>query len=281
MIDPKHRSFRLLSKAEAKTILDAYVATLPDRVDAFLDEVRRRGGPVDALDFSRASMRPLWTWYIADLRLPDPPTSDEEMREAGPPWWYDFHAPLGQRLGPDLARLVTNMAAYFVECVLRQRPDARLTLGRAKRGVDYNMPLLEIGAGAAGGTVDQMFISLTNQASMGAVYQLDPGRLEAMFDQWTTPPTPVPVATAPPFSVELIEGVEPSDFTHVISFDDVVAHEREGRVKRLVRRLGSDPVIERAVHEDREIVLIRAPNASVEQLMAIVDRLWTAARSAS
>lgn len=80
--------------------------------------------------------------------------------------------------------------------------------------------------------------------------------------------------------VELIEGGPSSDFTRVISVDDVVAHEQEGRVKRLVERLGSEPGIERAAHEDREIVLVRAPSTTVDQLKATVDRLWTAARSA-
>lgn len=279
MIEPPYRTFHLLSKAEAKAILDLYVATLPERVDAFLEEVRRRGGPVDALNFSRASMRPLWTWFIAILRSPGAPVSDEAMRAAGPPWWYDFHAPLGQQLGPDVAGFVTNLAAYFVESVRRQRPDARLVLGRAKGGADYNMPLLQIGA--AQRTIDQVFISLTIQASKGAVYQLDPGRLESMFDLWVGPSTPEPVVSTQPYSIELIESGPPSDFTHVISFDDVVAPEQEGRVKRLVDRLADAPGIEQAIQEDREIVLVRAPHVAMERLDAMVDRLWKASRSAS
>jgi uncharacterized FAD-dependent dehydrogenase len=52
-------------------------------------------------------------------------------------------------------------------------------------------------------------------------------------------------------------------------------------VNRFVDRLAREPGIERAVHEDREIVLVQARHVGIDQLRAIVERLWTAARSAA
>ncbi len=278
MTSPGYRLFDDLSPSEAKALLDAYVAGLPHRIDAFVDEVRRAGGPADRLDFERASMRPIWEWFVTAHRLPGVPVSDEAMRIAGPPWWYDFHPPLGQQLGPDLSRLVTNLAAYLAQSVIRHHPDASWVLGRDPRMADHNMPLLHI-PGRGQSTVDDNLISLAIQALKGAPDQADLGRLERLFDWWVGDVAPAVTSTARPFSVGAIEGKALVGFTHVITFDDVVAHEQEDRVEALVGRLAGETGVESAVQDDREIVLVRAPQLETTDLEARVAQAWDAAGS--
>jgi hypothetical protein len=108
------------------------------------------------------------------------------MRAANPPWWYDFHPPLGQQLGPELSALVTTLAAYLAQSVARQRPDASFVLGPDKRGADYQMPILRVGS--VDRTVDQIMITTAIKALQGDPDRSDAGRLEQMFDQWVGHP---------------------------------------------------------------------------------------------
>jgi hypothetical protein len=87
-----------LPAAEARAISDRYVAGQPERLAAFLAEVRRRGGPAERLAYSLESLDPLWGWFIAEHRpqrwfrrphrVPSSPVPDTVMRRAEPPWWY-------------------------------------------------------------------------------------------------------------------------------------------------------------------------------------------------
>jgi hypothetical protein len=131
-------------------------------------------------------MRPLWAWFVTAHRLPGAPASDQAMRVADSPWWYDFHPRLGQQLGPELSELVTNLAAYLAESVVRHRPDASFVLGPDKRGADYQMPILRVGT--VDRTVDQIMITTATKALQGDPDRSDPGRLEQMFDQWVGHP---------------------------------------------------------------------------------------------
>jgi hypothetical protein len=273
-----YRLFDDLSREEAKALLDDYVAGLPLRVAALLDEVRRAGGPVDHLDFSRASMRPLWIWFLAAHRLPEGPIPDEVMRRADPPWWYDFHPPLGQQLGPELARLVTSLAAYMAQSVTSAYPDATWVLGPNKRMANYNMPLLHI-PGRGESTLDSNFITLGFRGLNGDVLAADPGRLERLYDWWVLEATVVEGPPPPAYSVGAIEGGRLPGFTHVITFDDVIAHEQEVRVEALVDLLAQQPGVERAVQEDREIILLLAPDLATAELEATVARVWEATGS--
>jgi len=110
-----------LPAAEARALLERYVSGRAERLETFMAEVRRRGGPADSLDESIESLVPLWSWFLAEHRprrwfggphrMPSSPTADAVMRAGDPPWWYDFHPQFAQEMGPYLARLVTGLAA--------------------------------------------------------------------------------------------------------------------------------------------------------------------------
>jgi hypothetical protein len=71
------RTWEDLNRSEARELLDEYVAAHPDRLADFFDEVRRRGGPVDAMDFSRESLRVLWEWVLT-TQTPSHASDDQE-----------------------------------------------------------------------------------------------------------------------------------------------------------------------------------------------------------
>ena len=77
-----------------------------------------------------------------------------------------------------------------------------------------------------------------------------------------------------PLGAYAVEAIDHSRFTHQVSFDDAVAHRHERRIARLVERLASVAGVEEAIHEDREVVLVRAPGLSTPGLEAIVEGLW-------
>ena len=73
-----------------------------------------------------------------------------------------------------------------------------------------------------------------------------------------------------PFDVEPV----PGEWQYQVTFDDVVAHEEEDRVASFVERLSEERRIGRAVHEDREIVLIKAGGVPAAEMRAIAERVW-------
>lgn len=67
-------------------------------------------------------------------------------------------------------------------------------------------------------------------------------------------------------------------FTHGVSITGDIALGSERRITRLVAALEAEEGIERAVHEDRENILVRAPFLDEAGVEAIVKRLWTRRR---
>ena len=76
-----------------------------------------------------------------------------------------------------------------------------------------------------------------------------------------------------PFDVETI----PGEWHSQIIFDDVVAHEEEVRVEAFVRVIAGLPDVHEAVHEEREVILVKARGMSKETLQIEAERAWYAA----
>lgn len=274
-MERRFRRWEGLTADEARAVLDEYLAGRQQRLAAFHEEVRRRDGPIERLDFTRGSLGPLWSWVMATY--PPTPSTDDEMWAADPPWWYSFHAPLGQRIGRDLSRIVTGAAAYFAETVTRTRA-TEWVIGKDRRMADFRQPLLSV-HGRGTFLPDAIVLVAANQWASGTI--VSERRLLDLYDIWAGPDDPRPEAgedepRPAPYSVERFDGI---DFDAVITFDDVLAHEEEGRLARFVEALDRQEGVERVVWEDREIVLVRAPRLDEVTLRGIVDRLWEARTS--
>jgi len=249
------------------------------------------GGPVAALDFTRNSLETLWGWVISRAQPPPTPVSDEVMRASGPPWWYEFQAPLGQRIGPDLARLMVGAAAYLAETVLRQRPGSRWVLERDRGAADFNQPLLQV-AGRGRFSPDLVVLTVASQwargmrvggAPLSEIYDVragpEPADVLETSTELAAPARAGSAARGGSGRPYLIERGAPGGFETVISFDDEAASDAPGgveRIEHLVAALAREAGVERVVHEDREIVLVRAPRLTDERLAELVDRHWDA-----
>lgn len=69
----------------------------------------------------------------------------------------------------------------------------------------------------------------------------------------------------PSFEVELT-GDEPGGYDFGIWLSDEVAHRRSAKVDRVLRRLSREKGVEEIIREDREMILVKAPNWSAEDL---------------
>jgi hypothetical protein len=278
-LPPGWRLFSSLTKREAEALLATYLAGLPERASAFIEEVRRLGGPADQLDYTRESLVPLWGWFIASQRLPDTPVDEEVMRASDPPWWFDFHVPLGMELGPGLAMLVTLLAAYVATIAVRERPSARWVVGSKRSDVDFRMPLLDTNA-VVPWPIDTNLVVITLHALGPEKLRAYPKRLQEIYDARTSTWSPADQASVPEVPAYVVGAREDVELTHEISFDDVIAHKQGRRVARFVKLLLSEPDIDAVHHEDRDLILVNAPGLADDELTAIVDRLWRTAATA-
>ncbi len=280
-----YRLYEEQSRKEAKALLERVAAEVPTDAAALIEDVRRRGGPADALDYSRDSLLALWTWFVETYSLPRGLATHEEMLASGPPWWYHYTGVLaGRTLGPDLARLAHGIACYFAMAVMRARPGTRWVLNTERRNVFYQQPCLDVpGRGIAYPDIEGM--AFTACRSLEAIAKGDTSRygpdgLVALFDNRTTTPQPV----APPTRPWTVDAIGDEDdprlgrFSHEIGFDESVATDEDERVDAFVAALRGEPGIAQAFREDGELVIVNAPGMATPDLEAIAVRTWAASR---
>jgi hypothetical protein len=282
---PRAIALNELPAAEARGILERYVSGRAERLATFMAEVRRRGGPADRLDESIESLEPLWSWFLArhrprrwfggPHRMPSSPTADAVVRADDPPWWYDFHPQFAQELGPYLTRFVTGLADYVFACALRSRPDARWALGKGRSMAHFQHPVLHIDGR---GDIDYAIPIALVRLGLRGERNLEPNAIRRWLEQWLgmDPAHEAELERlSRPLAAYAVETIDDSRFTHQVSFDDVISHRQGRRIARLVEALAADPRVEEALHEDREVVLVRAaPGLSATDLEVIVAALW-------
>jgi len=273
MTEVPARLYEDLTRDDARALVDTYTAGIGSRADGAIAEVRKRSGPANELDFSRDSLVPLWTWFIGAFQLPAERGRDEEMRAGEPPWWYDFHPPMGQQLGPEIARVITNIAGYVVKTALATLPGTEVVLGGGgKRSNEFQKPLLRVpryGDIAVDiGLVIMTIRGLRHEFGMDA-----PETLKAMIESWDIPPTRDDSSQLVESTFD-VTAIEDHRFTHRVSIDEVVAVDEEARVEALVQRLSELDTLDEVVHEDRELLLVRAPRMASDELEQLVEKAW-------
>jgi hypothetical protein len=274
-----------LTAAEARTRLEAFLAGREERLSDFLAEVRRRGGPADRLDASLESLDPLWDWMVAaHPRAAD--GSSFQPRDGGPypvAWWSVHHPQWADALGPYVAWMAGGFAEYFYACVIAARPGSRWVLGRGRDSADFQHPVLKIaGRGQMPYAVPLICALQWLGSDVSTLRQSPPRRVLELWLGLDAEYEARRAALSRPrsdYDVEALDDDMP--FTHVISFDDVVAHRQERRIEALVRALADDPAIQVAVHEDREIVYVEAPGLAVADLRTLVATAWRSGRRTS
>lgn len=142
------------ARSEARAAFDAYVASEPERLDAFRRAVAAGGGPSeDQLDLSRESLGPLGAWALV-VRFAA--TEDEGLRE--------------------------GLATYFAGALRARHPQLEWRLDEDRRSTNHGRPVV-IGFGQA-----ELYPRLPvggRLKLLRASPQPDPDWLVKLFDTWS------------------------------------------------------------------------------------------------
>jgi hypothetical protein len=280
------RRFSELPKSEARQIFEWFVSGREARTDAFVDEVKRLGGPAERLDRSIDSLEPLWKWYVARVRGPwwrramggeaRNAMNDEQMRAQDPPWWYDFHPKWGQQMGTRTARLASGLIDYYFAVAERASAGPGWVMGSRRSQPSYQEPAFDIeGRGARNYSLPLIMSLRALEATHGGDR---PEALRKLMEQWLglDPAWEAEMRRlAEPLPAWHVLAVDHPAFTHQVSVRSDLAWHMTRRVDRLVGALAAEPGVEAAVREDREVILVRAPSLDEPRLLGVVERLWT------
>lgn len=251
--DPRPRLFSSLSRTEAMQLLSRVSADHQLRTDQLLSTVRATGGPSSELDFTLASLVPLWRWLVKRHQLPKVAAMDAELRHHDPPWWYDFWPRYAVLLGPDLSTLATGTGDYAAACLMRAVPGSDWALG-ADRLADLRQPILRLG-GRVPVSIHEDVVRLIHGAMSGDKRAKDPTALYAFADRRVLAAQVVQSdheAESRPYRVISISD---ETFDYQITLTDEVAWDEE-KAASFVANLRSNSRLERVIHEDREVILI-------------------------
>jgi hypothetical protein len=247
------------TEAEAAGHLQAFVGRLGPRLAFFRDEVRAAGGP--AVDARVDALDELVDHVVGLLR--DPAPVDEppdwfvgEYRELG---WSEFGAALVEGLIAHVAQLMTAATG------------ARWELDTDKRSAYFRQPVLSNRMAPPW----QLVLSAVRKADRGRPDHRLARFVQASIDT-AAPQAPGARAVAAPQLDVLVTPVRHPEFDVQASIPEW-AEDSLGRVvfDTLVDRFRAVDGIQDAVHEDREVFLLRTtgvePGVLQERLQRVLD----------
>ena len=282
-----------LSREEAEAYLEQFLREHPERLERLVQTCESTGGPsVEELDYSPSSLVPLWHWvrerlswneaYEPPAVLGDPPVHIPTREDLPPPGeipsWAGAHPREAARFSPETLWLIDMVARYFADVLSRANPDAEWHVGhsRIKGYVEQNRPVLSW----AGGDLNpvNLIMVLVSRELRG-----DPGAREgeALRDLFDVRMEPIgrdaslcSGAAIEELDLFDVDEYDPEgEWTYDIYLDDWFAAVGEDHVDRLIDHLSADPRVVEVHHEDREHLLVNAPDLTREVLEQLV-RAW-------
>lgn len=268
--------FEELTANQAREALDRYLASLPDRLERLRNDIAASGGG-PTLTGGDEQLLALAEWLAAqpiDLGAP---------RHGDIPVWGEVSPALMQDWGPRLLAWVDGTAAFVAECFRSRWPDATCTwtVNNHRGDANFRHPMF---------VVDSYMFCLPEMVRVGFMrivtkkthgpeelvrwYELINEYIGASRDRRTTreeeqthedaQPTPTVDALA-----------DESPWTVQITFDDVTAHERESDIAALLDAIQTHRMVDRAIWEDREVLLVALHDpARQEQFADWVRQQW-------
>jgi hypothetical protein len=177
---------------DADTFLERYLAGLAPRLEWLRERAAQPGGPdPDALDFSRDSLVPVWTWATSQFRLRDEREGDRVDPANVPMWYGRSPAPAAYWWSDDTLHLIDALAYYFGETLRRAVPGSRWQVGHAEvRGwINEGQPVLSGFADGANpvlivtGLAGRVYVALRpDQPNIYRVPAATPTELRDAFD---------------------------------------------------------------------------------------------------
>jgi hypothetical protein len=266
-----------MSKAEASAALEEVMRERPPALHRLEHRLREAGEDVDRLlDSSPESLTPLWLWVRENLS----PRGDGSQRVDAWPTWLRHTVDVERLLSEDSVVLVDGLTSYLCVVVERGAPQAEWRVGhdRVKNYGWENHPVLAHGRDEF--ALGEYVAGVARRHLRGSRPELQPAGL---------PPTVPPegdnltvlasslitkldgqdlAPTAPDEPLVKAERLADDDHDWELWVSDEMAFEHAGLVDELVAALGREAGVHEVLREDREVILLRAPGWTQENLEA-------------
>lgn len=266
----KRRHYMTMTDRQAAAAFDEHLAERPAALEHLRAELTADAQDANGLlDGSRESLTPLWRWLAERILAageldvpfdPDPPAAPEHW-----PGWARYGG-LRQSIPDSTVALLDGFISYVEDAVLRGAPGSARTLvkHRVKRYYAQNNPGFTGPSGALSTPAFSMVSVMANQVLRGqpivdAEFTAYAG---AMIDTLTEKPHALPAEQEPEPLVEIV--LEDGEFD--VSLREDVAHEHSRAIDRMVKELRALPAVRAAHREDHEVLLVRAPAWSTDDL---------------
>jgi hypothetical protein len=272
-----------MSKRQGAKALEEYLTERPAALARMREELAADGqDPGALLDGTPASLTPLWVWVagrITAVADEDIPFDPHALPEHWWPSWARYGAEARRGTPVEVVTLLDGFVSYLGDVMADGAPDAQWQVchHRVKRYWLQNHPVLKSPLSDSDIHPPRMVAVEANRLRRG----LDSLRPDRFTDYATAVITelrgenePVLVAEEEPL-VEV--GADGDDGIFDVGLHEEIANEHSRKVDRMVKDLKTQPGILSAHREDREVLLVRAPDWHAEQLEQWVTD-WLKAR---
>lgn len=281
-----HKYYLEMTKRQAAAALEEHLAERPGALDrlraALVDHGER---PEELLDGTPESLTPLWRWSAERIRAVAHEYAPS-VREAVPPssWpsWARYSGRLHANTPDTVVTLLDGLVAYAGDVVIARAPRAQWQVCHhpVKRYHLQNHPVLSSELTHVnvfpGGLIAVMANVLTSDRHDAFEDDALTGYARGVIDELQHGRLPAQAEPEPLVEIELEDGV------FDVGLRQDLAHEHSGRMDRLVKDLRAQPGVVAAHREDREVLLVSAPDWSRDDLerwlTGWIERLVPAAR---
>jgi hypothetical protein len=258
--------YREMTEAEAAAALEEFLRERPPGLRRMAETLRADGHDPELLDGSPESLTPVWRWAKSKLALKGDPGQVEPPVGAELPSWQRYTMGYEPMLSAGSVQVLDGVISYLCEVLERAVPQAQWRVGydRIKSYHWQNHPVLALGPaqidpadfvpGRARGHLDGFKESPDDDLTVVA---------RALTAGLKGEAEGAKVEDEPLVEVDELEG-EVHDFE--LSVHEEVANEHSRLVDRLVEALGQEQGVSEALREDRERVLLRAPDWTAQRV---------------
>jgi hypothetical protein len=260
-------SYYDMSRDQAVAALEEFLRERAPALERLKRAMADDGAEVaTVLDGTPESLTPLWRW--AKSKLTRVPASERLEDPARMPTWLRYTTGRESTLTEDSLALVDGVLSYFCQVVERHVPQAEWRPGynRNKAYLLQNHPVLRRGEDEVG---PAHLVAPTARRYVKGIK-------DSPDDDLTRPARHVIARLGGDDAEEadadepLVEVDGPDHGQFDVSVLEEIAHERSRLVDQLARALGEQPGVLEAFREDRERLIVRAPDWDAEQLQTFV-----------
>lgn len=262
-----------MTKAQAQAALQEFLEEREPALQRLRQRMAEDGlDTEEVLDNSLDSLVAVWRWAKTKLRTRDRNDATETTRFAEwTPSWLRHTIPDEPTLSYDTVLLLDGVISWYCRIIERSAPRAEWRVGydRIKAYDLQNFPVLgyakeEFGLGNhidgdARAHLKGIRASADDELAVGAA-----ALIKALGG--TTENKRRPLVEEPLFWVEDLREDELDDYDFEVSVSDEIANVYSEFVDRMVNALGNEPGVAQAFREDRERLLVTAPDWTAPRL---------------